>query len=245
MNCADLYFNKKNVNSHPWPPGYAFITRIEEQFSNEIERVIGESLNFTLNLNADDPNKISVIDKHGASYNVDSLWLGSYYVNDGVFQWGYTRETLYDILEEKYKLSKLFGKMGKNDPVLKAIFSPCIKISYLHHMAIPIFIKSFHPSLNLIRFDSTDSDGKDISHYAMVRLGIKENLNYNDIDNALAGYRMMAAIMINKKSSVKKPSAKKSATKKSPVKKPSAKKSATKKPSAKKSATKKPATKKK
>jgi hypothetical protein len=145
-----------------------------KEYRPEIKRIMVESLKHTLDLTADIMSgSVRTIGPH------DIILLGIYNDTDELFTFiNSMNRCMLDSLNHRYDIDEIFDSY-----FIEQFFSLQIKISEEDHDVIPIFIKLYNPAYNLIKFM-----GDGMTVYALVDLGIEEQIDQESFDNAINIY---------------------------------------------------------
>ena len=90
-----------------------------------------------------------------------------------------------------YDIIDIFG----SDSTIKKLFNNSVMINFKQHLVIPCLIAIMNPIFNITKFEFTDDKGKlmkNLTMYALVKLDIPCELDYDDFLNGMSTYKLLA-----------------------------------------------------
>jgi hypothetical protein len=170
---------------------------IISNFRDKIENINTKSLDYKLNITKDNISfKTTKLEVEHISTGVISthniMPFGIYNNSTKMWNWmSNMNEIMFDMYNKQYELLDIFGDKG--EPLLKTIFSNEVKISPGDHIVIPHFIQLLNASHNLVRIEMDQKSPYIV--YALIDLGIKDEIEWNDFVDGMSMFRMIPSIL--------------------------------------------------
>jgi hypothetical protein len=168
------------------------ITTILKKYTKYIKDSMKKTLEYKLIFNPESTTEIMAI-KNNIKTSHSFFPIGIYYKDIKEFKYHQDiNNFLLDHIEKHYDLDNIFG----SDSTIKKLFNSNVQISTKEHLVILCLIAIMNPAFNIVKFELEDNNKimKNKTMYALVKLNIECELDYNKFLNEMSIYKSVINI---------------------------------------------------